>query len=174
MASSASTTLSSPFLRLELPSRTKKRSSSIIPVPSIRASVSEKPPLPAVSVTSPEPSKLPIRKIPGDCGFPVIGPLKDRQDYFYKQGRDEFFKSRIQKYQSTVFRTNMPPGPFLAPNPNVVVLLDAKTFPILFDNSKVDKRDVFTGTFMPSTQLTGGYRVLSLGYYTLHHFNFIQ
>ena len=156
MASSASTTLSSPFLRLEFPSSTKQRSSI-----SIRASVSEKPPLPAVSVTSPEPSKLPIRKIPGDCGFPVIGPFKDRQDYFYKQGRDEFFKSRIQKYQSTVFRTNMPPGPFLAPDPNVVVLLDAKSFPVLFDNSKVEKKDVFTGTFMPSTELTGGYRVLS-------------
>ncbi|KAK7310467.1 hypothetical protein RJT34_08017 [Clitoria ternatea] len=156
----ASSTLSSPFLRLDFPSTRKpsKRSSSFVPL--IRSSVSEKP-LPSVSVTSPKPTKLPIRKIPGDCGFPVIGPFKDRQDYFYNQGRDEYFKSRIQKYQSTVFRTNMPPGPFIATNPNVVVLLDGKSFPVLFDVSKVEKKDVFTGTFMPSTELTGGYRVLS-------------
>ncbi|XP_014502548.1 allene oxide synthase 1, chloroplastic [Vigna radiata var. radiata] len=158
MASSSSSTLSSPFLGLEFPSARKQRSSNYIPF--IRASVSEKPP-PAVSVTSPEPTKLPIRKIPGDWGLPVIGPLKDRQDYFYNQGRDEFFKSRIQKYQSTVFRTNMPPGPFITFKPNVVVLLDGKSFPVLFDTSKVEKKDVFTGTYMPSTDLTGGYRVLS-------------
>lgn len=106
-------------------------------------------------------TKLPIRKIPGDYGLPVIGPWKDRLDYFYNQGKDEFFKSKIQKYKSTVFRTNMPPGPFISDNPNVVVLLDGKSFPILFDVSQVEKKDVFTGTFMPSTQLTGGYRVLS-------------
>ncbi|QCD98909.1 allene oxide synthase 1, chloroplastic [Vigna unguiculata] len=158
MASSSSSTLSSPFLRLEFPSARNQRSPNHVSF--IRASVSEKPP-PAVSVTSPEPSKLPIRKIPGDCGLPVIGPFKDRQDYFYNQGRDEFFKSRIQKYQSTVFRTNMPPGPFITFKPNVVVLLDGKSFPVLFDTSKVEKKDVFTGTYMPSTDLTGGYRVLS-------------
>jgi hydroperoxide dehydratase len=56
-------------------------------------------------------------------------------DYFYNQGRDEYFKSKIQKYQSTVFRANMPPGPFIAPNPHVVVLLDGKSFPVLFDKS---------------------------------------
>ncbi|KAK7321723.1 hypothetical protein VNO77_32613 [Canavalia gladiata] len=160
----SSTTLSSPFLRLEFPSTRKPSPSpSSLPVRPIRASVSEKPSLsvPPVSVTTSQPSKLPIRKIPGDCGFPVIGPLKDRQDYFYNQGRDEYFKSRIQKYQSTVFRANMPPGPFIAQNPNVVVLLDGKSFPVLFDVTKVEKKDVFTGTFMPSTELTGGYRVLA-------------
>lgn len=55
----------------------------------------------------------------------------------------------------------MPPGPFIASNPRVVVLLDGKSFPVLFDVSKVEKRDLFTGTFMPSTELTGGYRMLS-------------
>lgn len=55
----------------------------------------------------------------------------------------------------------MPPGPFISLNPNVVVLLDGKSFPVLFDVSKVEKKDLFTGTFMPSTDLTGGYRVLS-------------
>lgn len=129
----------------------------------ISASVSEKPSVPVqpVTVTPPEHSNLPIRKIPGNYGLPFVGPLKDRLDYFYNQGSDEYFKSRIQKYQSTVFRTNMPPGPFISPNPQVVVLLDGKSFPVLFDVTKVEKKDLFTGTYMPSTELTGGYRILS-------------
>lgn len=106
-------------------------------------------------------TNLPVRKIPGDYGLPVIGPWKDRLDYFYNQGKNNYFKSRIEKYESTVFRTNMPPGPFISPNPNVIVLLDGKSFPVLFDVSKVEKKDIFTGTYMPSTELTGGYRVLS-------------
>lgn len=106
-------------------------------------------------------TKLPVKNIPGDYGLPVIGPWKDRLDYFYNQGKNEYFKSRIDKYKSTVFRTNMPPGPFISPNSNVIVLLDGKSFPVLFDVSKVEKKDLFTGTFMPSTELTGGYRVLS-------------
>ncbi|XP_057422974.1 allene oxide synthase 1, chloroplastic-like [Lotus japonicus] len=154
---------SSCFHQLQFPSSTRKPTKPFSVSP-IRASVSEKPSsisVPSVSVSSPEPTKLPIRKIPGDHGIPLIGPYKDRVDYFYNQGRDEFFKKRIQKYQSTVFRTNVPPGPLIAKNPNVVVLLDGKSFPTLFDTEKVDKTDVFTGTFMPSTELTGGYRVLS-------------
>lgn len=87
--------------------------------------------------------------------------MKDRLDYFYNKGRDEFLKSKMQKYQSTVFRANVPPGPFLSKNPSVIVLVDGKSFPILFDVSKVEKKDVFTGTFMPSTEFTGGYRTLS-------------
>ncbi|EPS63834.1 allene oxide synthase protein [Genlisea aurea] len=106
-------------------------------------------------------SRLPLREIPGDYGLPLIGPWSDRQDYFYKQGREEFFKSRMLKYQSTVFRANMPPGPFISGDSRVVVLLDGKSFPVLFDADKVEKKDVFTGTFSPSTELTGGYRVLS-------------
>ncbi|KAJ6685952.1 CYTOCHROME P450 26 [Salix purpurea] len=39
--------------------------------------------------------------------------------------------------------------------------LTEKAFPVLFDVTKVEKKDLFTGTFMPSTELTGGYRVLS-------------
>ncbi|GAB2291346.1 E1 ubiquitin-activating protein aos1 [Dionaea muscipula] len=86
----------------------------------------------------------------------------DRLAYFYGQGgREEFFKSKINKYNSTVLRTNMPPGPFIADNPKVIALLDGKSFPVLFDVSKVEKRDLFTGTYMPSTELTGGYRILS-------------
>lgn len=125
----------------------------------IWASISEKPLVPVPPATSKV--SAPIRKIPGDYGLPLVGPLKDRLDYFYNQGRNEFFKSRILKHQSTVFRVNMPPGPFIAQNPRVVVLLDGKSFPVLFDVSKVEKKDLFLGTFMPSTELTGGYRVLS-------------
>lgn len=133
----------------------------------VAASVSDRPAAPPAVVASPpgpgpDPKpKLPLRKIPGDYGLPLVGPFKDRQDYFYNQGRDEFFKSRIQKYGSTVYRANLPPGPFISQNPRVVVLLDGKSFPVLFDVTKVEKRDLFTGTFMPSTELTGGYRVLS-------------
>nr|QNS30010.1 cytochrome P450 [Nothapodytes nimmoniana] len=132
----------------------------------VTASVSQRPPIssppPGVTtVVPPEQTRLPLRKIPGSRGQPLIGPFRDRLDYFYNQGRDEYFKSRIQKYQSTVFRVNMPPGPFISSNPSVVVLLDGKSFPVLFDLSKVEKRDVFTGTYMPSTELTGGYRVVS-------------
>ncbi|XP_077233187.1 allene oxide synthase 1, chloroplastic-like [Tasmannia lanceolata] len=107
------------------------------------------------------PPKRPIQEIPGSYGLPFIGAIRDRLDYFYNQGRDNFFKIRMDKYKSTVFRSNMPPGPFMASNPRVVVLLDGASFPVLFDVSKVEKRDVFTGTYMPSTSLTGGYRVCS-------------
>ncbi|XP_043714413.1 allene oxide synthase 1, chloroplastic [Telopea speciosissima] len=142
------------------------------PIPNLRfsvrpisASISERPSTAAAPPSPPSStavtSTLPIREIPGDYGLPVIGPLKDRSDYFYNQGRDEFFKSRLLKYQSTVFRANMPPGPFIAKNPNVIVLLDGKSFPVLFDTSKVEKKDLFTGTYMPSTEFTGGYRILS-------------
>lgn len=54
----------------------------------------------------------------------------------------------------------MPPGPLISSDPQVVVLLDGKSFPTLFDPAKVLKKDVFTGTFSPSLDFTGGYRVL--------------
>ncbi|XP_062214443.1 allene oxide synthase 1, chloroplastic-like [Phragmites australis] len=112
-------------------------------------------------VVSPK-RRLPLRKVPGDYGPPVVGALRDRLEYFYGPGgRDGFFTSRVRAHQSTVVRLNMPPGPFVARDPRVVALLDAASFPVLFDTSLVDKTDLFTGTFMPSTDLTGGYRVLS-------------
>lgn len=104
-------------------------------------------------------SDLPLRPIPGGYGLPLVGPILDRYDYYYTKGREGFFTSRIRKYGSTVFRTNMPPGPFVARDPRVVAVLDAVSFAVLFDTSKVEKRDVFTGTYMPSTTFTGGYRV---------------
>lgn len=130
----------------------------------VSATLSERPaqtgPLTTPPSQAPE-KKLPLRKIPGDYGLPIVGPVRDRLDFFYFQGRDEFFRSRVRRYGSTVVRINMPPGPPIAANPNVIALLDGASFPVLFDTSKVEKKDLFTGTFMPSVELTGGYRVLS-------------
>ncbi|KAK9129985.1 hypothetical protein Sjap_010472 [Stephania japonica] len=52
----------------------------------------------------------------------------------------------------------MPPGPFIFPNSKVIILLDAIAFQVLFDLSKVDKKDVLDGTYLPSLSFTGGYR----------------
>ncbi|KNA04257.1 hypothetical protein SOVF_201360 [Spinacia oleracea] len=103
--------------------------------------------------------ELPLREIPGSYGLHLLGPIKDRWDFFYLQGEDQFFRSRLQKHNSTIFRVNMPPGPWISPDPRIIVLLDANSFPILFDTSKVEKRDILTGTYMPTTSFTGGYRV---------------
>ncbi|KAH7835427.1 hypothetical protein Vadar_026074 [Vaccinium darrowii] len=112
---------------------------------------------PPTSDDSPPPN-LPLKKIPGNYGLPFLGALKDRYDYFYNQGRDEFFHSRIQKNNSTIFRTNMPPGPFISHDSKVIAVLDAVSFPVLFDMTKVEKKNVLDGTFFPSTAFTGGYR----------------
>ncbi|KAL4555703.1 hypothetical protein LXL04_038331 [Taraxacum kok-saghyz] len=105
------------------------------------------------------PENLPLKPIPGDYGIPFFGPIKDRYDYFYNQGEDNFFRTRIAKHKSTVFRTNMPPGPFISSNSKVIAVLDSKSFPILFDTSKVEKKNLLDGTYMPSTTFFGGYRV---------------
>ncbi|XP_047941242.1 fatty acid hydroperoxide lyase, chloroplastic-like [Salvia hispanica] len=99
--------------------------------------------------------------IPGSYGWPVIGPLADRLQYFWLQGPQNFFAKRIEKYESTVFRTNVPPAfPFFGGvNPNVVALLDVRSFSHLFDADLVDKSNVLVGDFMPSVNYTGGIRV---------------
>jgi hydroperoxide dehydratase len=99
--------------------------------------------------------RLPLRKVPGDHGPPLLGALKDRLEYFYGPGgRDGFFASRVRAHRSTVVRLNMPPGPFVAKDPRVVALLDAASFPVLFDTSLVDT-DLFTGTFLVDKTLGG-------------------
>ncbi|RDX72294.1 Allene oxide synthase 3, partial [Mucuna pruriens] len=105
--------------------------------------------------------QLPLKPIPGSYGVPFFGAIRDRHDYFYNQGRDKYFATRIQQHKSTVIRTNMPPGPFISSNSKVIALLDGASFPILFDTDKVEKINVFAGTFMPSTNFTGGYRICS-------------
>lgn len=106
-------------------------------------------------------SGLPIKPIPGSYGLPLLSPLRDRLDFYYFQGHAAYFQSRVSKYKSTVFRVNVPPGLFMASDPRVVAVLDAKSFAVLFDQSLVDKTDVLTGTYVPSAALTGGYRPLA-------------
>ena len=59
-----------------------------------------------------------------------------------------------------MFRTNVPPSfpLFLGVNPNVVAVLDVKSFAHLFDMEIVEKRNVLVGDFMPSVNYTGGIR----------------
>ena len=106
-------------------------------------------------------TELPIRSIPGSYGWPLLGPISDRLDYFWFQKPEAFFRKRIEKYRSTVFRTNVPPSfPFfLNVNPNVVALLDCKSFSHLFDMELVEKKNVLVGDFMPSIAFTGNMRV---------------
>ncbi|KAI4378268.1 hypothetical protein MLD38_015769 [Melastoma candidum] len=115
------------------------------------------------SSLSPPPAQagLPMRSIPGTYGWPLLGPLSDRLDYSWFQGPEKFFRARIDKYKSTVFRTNVPPSfPFFFDvNPNVVALLDTESFSHLFDMDNIDKRDVLVGDFMPSVKYTGNLRV---------------
>lgn len=111
-------------------------------------------------MAAPASTDLPLRPIPGDYGLPLYGAIRDRLDYFWFQGEEKFFRSRMEKYKSTVFRINVPPGPPIAKDSRVICLLDQKSFPTLFDVSKVEKKDVFLGTYMPSTSFTSGYRVL--------------
>ncbi|PKA46594.1 Allene oxide synthase, chloroplastic [Apostasia shenzhenica] len=114
----------------------------------------------ATSVQSP-PSSTSIRQIPGGYGLPVLGPLKDRLDYFWFQGQDKFFRSRMDSLKSTVFRTNIPPTfPFfLGVDPRIIAVVDCSSFSALFDPSLVDKRDVLVGSYMPSLRFTGNTRV---------------
>ncbi|KAL4582808.1 hypothetical protein LXL04_007368 [Taraxacum kok-saghyz] len=68
--------------------------------------------------------------------------------------------SRIEKNQSTVFRTYVPPSfPLFLANPNVVAVLDCKSFAHMFDMELVDKKNILVCDFMPSTKFTGDRRV---------------
>ncbi|KAI3769656.1 hypothetical protein L6452_00765 [Arctium lappa] len=126
-----------------------------------RITASSAPPPVKPSITSqPSPTSLPIRTIPGSYGLPLIGPLVDRLNYSWFQGADAFFRKRIEKNQSTVFRTNVPPSfPFFLVNPNVVAVLDCKSFAHLFDMEIIEKKNILVGDFMPSTKFTGDRRV---------------
>jgi hydroperoxide lyase len=117
---------------------------------------------PPLSSQPPPPTKsLPLRTIPGSHGWPLLGPISDRLDYFWFQGPETFFRKRIEKHKSTVFRTNVPPTfPFFSNvNPNVVAVLDTKSFAHLFDMEIVEKRNILVGDYMPSLKFTGDIRV---------------
>lgn len=111
--------------------------------------------------TTTETGDLPLKEIPGGYGIPFFGAIRDRLDFQWFQQPPLFYEARRDKYKSTVYRTNVPPGPPFFPDPRVVMLLDQKSYPILFDVSKVEKKNIFTGTYVPSLELTGGYRVLA-------------
>ncbi|XP_065873960.1 fatty acid hydroperoxide lyase, chloroplastic [Euphorbia lathyris] len=99
-----------------------------------------------------------VGRIPGSYGWPMVGEISDRLDYFWFQGPEKFFKTRIEKYKSTVFRTNVPPSfPFWGGvNPKVVAVLGCDSFSHLFDLEIVQKNNLLIGDFMPSTAFTGG------------------
>lgn len=67
----------------------------------------------------------------------------------------------MEKHKSTVFRTNVPPSfPFfVGVNPNVIAVVDCRSFAHLFDMEIVEKKDVLVGDFMPSVKFTGNTRV---------------
>ncbi|XP_022727971.1 fatty acid hydroperoxide lyase, chloroplastic-like [Durio zibethinus] len=140
------------------------RMMSLSPSSSSPASSSSTP-LASQSLSAPSsrssPTNLPLRTIPGTHGWPLVGPISDRLDYFWFQGQDTFFRSRMEKHKSTVFRTNVPPSfPFfLRVNPNVIAIVDCKSFAHLFDMEIVEKKDVLVGDFMPSVNFTGNSRV---------------
>lgn len=127
-------------------------------IPSSSSSSSPSPPS-SPPLSSP-PVSLPVSTIPGGYGWPLLGPISDRLDYFWFQGPETFFKKRTEKYKSTVFRTNVPPSfpLFLNVNPNVVAVLDCKSFSYLFDMDLVEKKNILVGDFMPSVNFTGGLR----------------
>ncbi|KAM1010222.1 hypothetical protein ACFX2J_045429 [Malus domestica] len=106
------------------------------------------------------PASLPVRTIPGTYGWPLLGPISDRLDYFWFQGPETFFKKRTEKYKSTVFRTNVPPSfpLFVNVNPSVIAVLDCKSFSYMFDMELVEKKNVLVGDFMPSVKFTGNLR----------------
>ncbi|KAF8391579.1 hypothetical protein HHK36_023885 [Tetracentron sinense] len=117
---------------------------------------------PSISPASvPTPVVPPVRTIPGGYGWPLLGPISDRLDYFWFQGPETFFRKRIEKFKSTVFRTNIPPTfpLFVGVNPKVVAVLDCKSFAHLFDMEIVEKKNILIGDFMPSVSFTGNIRV---------------
>ncbi|KAF6158645.1 hypothetical protein GIB67_040159 [Kingdonia uniflora] len=113
------------------------------------------------SITPASTTPPPARTIPGSYGMPLIGPLSDRLDFFWFQGPETFLRKRMEKYKSTVFRTNIPPSsPFLGKvNPEMIAVLDCKSFSNLFDMELVEKKNVLIGDFMPSISYTGNMRV---------------
>ncbi|KAG0594536.1 hypothetical protein M758_UG086500 [Ceratodon purpureus] len=100
-------------------------------------------------------SELPLREIPGGYGIPYVSQLVNRWRYLFFEKEPAFWTNRMKRYNSTVLRTNMPPGwPWT--DSRVVMFLDQKSYPTVFDNEKVDKYKAFAGTYMPSTGYTGG------------------
>nr|XP_043618642.1 fatty acid hydroperoxide lyase, chloroplastic [Erigeron canadensis] len=154
LASFFSTSLHNNHLQISTKIPTK-----MIPNKNTITSSSSPPPVTKTPITT-QPTSLPTRTIPGSYGLPLLGPLADRLNYAWFQGPESFFKKGIEKNQSTVFRTNVPPSfPFFLANPNVVAVLDVNSFAHMFDMELVDKKNILVGDWMPSTKFTGDRRV---------------
>eukprot|EP00850_Spirogloea_muscicola_P018946 SM000179S03418 [mRNA] locus=s179:261585:265137:- [translate_table: standard] len=98
-----------------------------------------------------------VQEVPGSWDNP--GALRDWLDYFYLQGWHKFATSRMEKYKSTVFKTHI--GPDLKRS-NLVYILDRASYDILYDNSKVEKKDIFFGLYLPDANtFNNGYRILA-------------
>nr|CAD1822173.1 unnamed protein product [Ananas comosus var. bracteatus] len=97
---------------------------------------------------------------PGELRHPLLlGPPRPPGLLLPGPAPGGFFRSRVASCGgSTVLRLNVPPGPFLARDPRVVAVLDARSFRVLLDSSLVDKTDTLTGTYLPSLSLYGGFR----------------
>ena len=50
-------------------------------------------------------------------------------------------------------------GPPIAWDSRVIMLLGGKSFPLLYNLTKVEKKNVLSDTYMASTAFTGGYQV---------------
>ncbi|KAL7244895.1 hypothetical protein ACSBR2_000273 [Camellia fascicularis] len=99
---------------------------------------------------------LPLKKLPSGYGFPIIREFKELIDYYGDQGPDEFFRSQILNSKSTVLKTKMKSASLTIREDSVVLVLDAISFPILFDTSKIKK---ITGSddFFSSLAFIGRY-----------------
>ncbi|ONK60144.1 uncharacterized protein A4U43_C08F14850 [Asparagus officinalis] len=105
--------------------------------------------------------QLPVKEIPGDYGVAFFSPIRDRLDYYYFQGEEGFFQSRVCKYGWL----DGVPSEHAAwsvhgVRSEVVWRPRAKSFPVLFD-MQVEKKDVFTERTCRPVSLTGGYGVCS-------------
>lgn len=98
-------------------------------------------------------------EIPGSYGSRCFGALRDRLDFFWFQGEARFWASRMEKYGSTVFRVNVPPSPPGFPATRAIMLLDQKTYPILFDTAKANVSSLSLSLSLPES----GARVVHRG-----------
>ncbi|KAG5251322.1 allene oxide synthase family protein [Salix suchowensis] len=82
-------------------------------------------------------------------------------DYFYNQGRTSISNPKSKKYDQRCLELTCRPVLLFLQIHRSWFYLTEKAFRFYSTVTKVEKKDLFTGTFMPSTELTGGYRVLS-------------
>lgn len=60
----------------------------------------------------------------------------NRWRYLYLEGEPKYWENRMKQHNSTVIRTNMPPGwPWT--DSRCIMFLDQKSYPTVFDSEKV-------------------------------------